>query len=127
MAKKKKWPYKYVTVDALRELEGLTKEDLIGQMLRYDTNAKAEKKNKKKSEAIANDRAIIKEHRDVYVANNVNDFEDAKEGFEHAKTLRDAEIVDAIESKAALEKGFTDVIKNFEEHKDVCLKILKGK
>ena len=119
--------YKFVTLDEYRQFEGLSKEDLVGQMLRYDTNAKAEKKNKKNSEAIAEDRAIIKEHRDVYVANNINDFEDAKEGFEYAKTLRDADIVDAIESKAALEKGFTSVIKNFEEHKDVCLKILKGK
>lgn len=126
MAKKKKakWPYKFVTPHGLEEFNNMDEDELIKKVLQYDTNAKAEAKNKKNSQALKDARASVNEHRKHY-ENTSEDWAKAKGAFDAQKEIRDNEIFDAIEEKSALESGFNDSIKNFTEHRDVAMKVLK--
>lgn len=128
MAKKKKtkWPYKYVSVDKVNELENLSKEALLQQALRFDTNLKAEEKNKKTSETLSSLKKTISQHNKHWADSNEG-FNRAKDDFDYQKEIRDAEISDTLEDKKDIEAGFNDVIKNFKEHRDVCMKLLKAK
>lgn len=126
MAKKKKakWPYKYVSPHTLDELRDLSDEDLLKKVLQYDTNTKAEQKNKKDSAIIKENGEVIRKHRKQYEEMS-QEFEDAKVAYEAAKEQRDEEIKEFIEEKADVEKSFNDAIKNFKEHREVCIKLLK--
>ena len=128
MAKKKKtkWPYKFVTAGNLDEFNNMSNEDLLKEILRYDVNVKAETKNKKDSEALKEEKATINEHRKWYQESS-KAFRDAEEELKLQKQARDEDIAESIENKAALEKGFNDSIKNFKEHCDVAMKILRSR
>ena len=111
--KKKKWPYKYVSANTFEELNKLPKEELVKRVLRYDTNVKAEKKNRKNSEALKELRADISKHRKYYEESD-EEFGKAKDKFDAEKERRDGKISEELESKAALEKGFNGSIANFQ-------------
>lgn len=122
--RKKKWPYKYVRPDQYDEMSRMSNEELVDLALRKDTNAKAEAKNKKNSEAIKSLAKDINAHRKHHEETS-DKFEEAKEAFEEQKAIRDSDINDLIEDKKALEKGYSDTIKQFKEECGVALKILK--
>lgn len=126
MAKKKKnkWPYKFVSPGTFDELQNLSDKELLDRVLRYDTNVKAETKNKKASAIVKENAEVINKHRKQYVEHSQT-FEEARANFDHEKILRDADVLECIEEKADVEKGFNDAIKNFKEHFSVAMKLLK--
>ena len=126
MAKKKKdkWPYKFVRKDTVEELQGLSYAELLERVLGYDTNVKAETMNKKRNTVIKENSGTINKHRKQYVSTS-KAFEDARLEFEHQKELRDEDILEFIEEKADMEKGYNEAINGFKEHFSVAMKILK--
>lgn len=132
MAKKKKFPYKFVTPGQLEDYRDMGKEELVENLLEKNQHLKTSKASKKGSDylkELAKDISEFRKENSVKMPNDdgttVNSvIEQLTEELKELKEIRDTKIADAIEEKKELEGGMNDAIKASQEHIDLILSLL---
>lgn len=124
MAKKKKerFPYKFIRPDQLEDLQKMSNDELIKEHLKENKHLRALKRQRKEDPQILELVKEIKDHRE-----NHEDMQAIKEKQAEIKEMRktmDLEIIDTINDKKELAKGWNDTIKAHQERADVIFKLL---
>lgn len=125
MAKKIKFPYKYLRPEQLEDLRRMKTDDLIKEHLSESRAVRNLEKQKKEDTTIQDLAASVKEHKESHDL-----VSDVKKLQEEIKELRDqinSEIEEDIKDLAALRKGWTDTIKASKERAAVILKLLEDR
>lgn len=124
MAKKDKYPYKFLPQVTFEEYKALGKMALIEEIKSQHGNWEVSVKMKKESLELKSIKTEIKEFKDGHEP------EGLKELMDEIKALRekrDEEIEDLLEDKKALEGGFNDAINARKEAVEVLLTLLRKK
>lgn len=126
MAKSKKYDDGLETQEdaRIKELMGMTVEELNSEFLKAKKNEIASKKQKKDHSELNALKDKIKEYR---ATNETKEMKDMKEALKIAKQELDSEIQEDIEDKKALESGFQSQIKSFVKEQKIILKIIRDR
>jgi len=120
---KQQWPWKFLTKDQMDIYKSMSKTEVVETLKVKADYLDQMKKDKKGSQSLKDFRQEINEFRKSYDGNK--DIEDIQAELKAAKEKRDSDIDELIESKKALEGGFSDHIKGAEEHRDALIKVMR--
>ena len=108
--KKTKFPYKIIRPEQVEELQSKSTEELLKEYLAQNKKAQLVKRQKRDDGKLNEIKGRVKKHRE-----NSQDLKDAKDELKAVRETVDAEIEDDILDKKALEGGYRDEIKGFNE------------
>jgi hypothetical protein len=108
--KKEKFMYKILRPEQVRELQSKPTEELLKDYLDQSRKVQIVKRQKKEDEKLKGMRDRIKKHRD-----SSTELQEAKQNVKDVRESVDEDIMDDIEDKKALEGGYRDEIKGFNE------------
>jgi len=108
--KKVKFMYKIIRPEQVDELKAKSTEELLKDYLEQNKKVQIVKKQKKDDEKLKGMRDRIKKHRDASV-----ELKEAKENSKDVSDVVNEEIIEDVEDKKALDGGYRDEIKGFNE------------
>lgn len=108
--KKVKFMYKIIRPEQVDELKAKSTEELLKDYLEQNKKVQIVKKQKKDDEKLKGMRDRIKKHRDASV-----ELKEAKENSKDVSDEVNEEIIEDVEDKKALDGGYRDEIKGFNE------------
>ncbi len=121
MAKKKKWPYKFISPDQMEGYKKMTKAQLVDALVEKNSHLKISEKTKKDSEYL---KEINKEISDFRKENSSVELVNCEGELKGLKELRDEKISDSIDEAKDLAGGFNDAINASKEHISTLLSLL---
>lgn len=121
MARKKKYPYKYVRPEELDEYRSMNKDALIHILVQKNALLVECTKAKSESTVLKDMTKEIAEYRQAY---NVEDIENCEKELKTLKEKRDEVIEEDLAELKDLKAGMTDAIKANAEYVKVLLSLL---
>ena len=121
MAKKKKYPYKFVRPEQLDEYKAMDKEALVDALVRKNGDLESSVSAKKSSDFLKDAAKEISEFRKM---NTTDELEAAMDEVQRLKDERDAEIQGDLDEIKDVRGGFDDAINANKEHIGVLLGLL---
>lgn len=121
MAKKKKWPYKFISQGQMEEYKKLTKLELVEVLTEKNGHLKLAEKAKKGNDYLKEMVAEIREFREQNIPDGLIEL---KEEIKAMEEKRDEKITDSLDEKKEILGGFNDAINANKEHVSVLLSLL---
>jgi len=121
MAKKKKFPYKFLTPEQLAEYKQKSKDELVLELRKMNEQLKASINSKKNDPYLKELNSEIAEYRKK---NTTDEITQLTADLKYLKDLRDEKIADDISEQADLNAGYQDAINANKEHIGVLLSLL---
>ncbi len=124
--KKEKFPYKYLRPEQLEEIREMKTSDLLKEHVKEGKNMRAIKKMQKEDSTLIDLDKQIKEHRQDALTDDLKkEIQTMKDRMKEIKAEIDEEILELLEDRKELKKGYRDQFKAHQERDEVILTVLE--